>query len=265
MTETAPVTMTPAVSAQLREKFDGAHIGFKPKPYCKACKASQSGACQNHERKRCPKCNQNITTQHIDVEFVGHADVTDRLLQVDPSWTWEPVAWDEGGLPRFDSNGGLWIRLTVAGVTRLGYGGADGDTTEDGKKEAIGDAIKVAAMRFGVALDLWRKTEASAKDADPTPPRNQQNSRPANGHARPQTRGAAKPADAPADDIKSARKALAAHCAEHEPPYDLDKVAVKYKEQFGETLGEATDPLRVTAFMKRLASMPVHELTGAQT
>ena len=42
---------------------------------------------------------------------------------------------------------------TVCGVTRIGVG--------DGKsmKELIGDAIRNAAMRFGVALDLWSKEE----------------------------------------------------------------------------------------------------------
>lgn len=89
------------------------------------------------------------------LDYVGHAAVTDRLLAVDPTWTWEPVAFDAAGLPQYDPKGGLWIRLTVAGVTRLGYG--DGPDP----KQRIGDAIRNAAMRFGVALDLWSKEEVS--------------------------------------------------------------------------------------------------------
>jgi hypothetical protein len=89
------------------------------------------------------------------LDYVGHAAVTDRLLAVDPAWTWEPVALDAMGLPAYDQKGGLWIRLTVAGVTRLGYG--DGPDP----KQRIGDAIRNAAMRFGVALDLWSKEEVS--------------------------------------------------------------------------------------------------------
>lgn len=87
------------------------------------------------------------------LDYVGHAAVTDRLLQVDPDWTWEPAGTTEHGLPMFDGADGLWIRLTVAGVTRYGYG--------DGKnpKECISDAIRNAAMRFGVALDLWSKED----------------------------------------------------------------------------------------------------------
>lgn len=90
----------------------------------------------------------------VMLEYVGHAAVTDRLLAVDPDWTWEPVAFDERGLPSSDGKH-LWIRLTVCGVTRYGVG--DGSSI----KEAIGDAIRNAAMRFGVALDLWAKEDLS--------------------------------------------------------------------------------------------------------
>ena len=60
------------------------------------------------------------------------------------------LALDEHGLPAYQG-GNLWIKLTICGTTRLGVG--------DGKslKECIGDAIRNAAMRFGVALDLWAK------------------------------------------------------------------------------------------------------------
>lgn len=92
------------------------------------------------------------------LDYVGHAAVTDRLLTADPHWTWEPVALDEHGLPLYDRAGGLWIRLTVCGVTRLGYG--DGPDP----KQRIGDAIRNAAMRFGVALDLWTKGELESQD-----------------------------------------------------------------------------------------------------
>jgi hypothetical protein len=89
----------------------------------------------------------------VMLDYVGHAATTDCLLGVDPEWTWEPLAFDPAGLPAIDAAGNLWIKLTVCGVTRIGVG--------DGKnmKERIGDAIRNAAMRFGVALDLWSKEE----------------------------------------------------------------------------------------------------------
>lgn len=101
---------------------------------------------------------------HVMLDFVGHGAVTDRLLAVDPEWNWEPMALTPEGLPLFDtdSNGqpiGLWIRLTVQGVTRLGYGDClPGQFSSE--KVLIGDALRNAAMRFGVALDLWIKGHA---------------------------------------------------------------------------------------------------------
>jgi len=97
----------------------------------------------------------------VMLDYVGHAATTDRLLQVDPMWSWEPFATDANGLPAMDQAGNLWIRLTVAGVTRIGVG--DGKTM----KERIGDAIRNAAMRFGVALDLWAKEDLTPTEPEP--------------------------------------------------------------------------------------------------
>ena len=93
----------------------------------------------------------------VKLAYVGHAALTDRLLDADPMWTWEPLAMGDGGLPVMDEMGGMWIRLTVCGVTRLGYGHAGSKTGGDAIKEVIGDALRNAAMRFGAALDLWHK------------------------------------------------------------------------------------------------------------
>jgi hypothetical protein len=105
----------------------------------------------------------------IQLDYVGHANVTARLLDVDPEWTWEPLATNEYGLPIFDytQNGqpvGLWIKLTVCGHTRLGYGSVQAGAF-DAVKQLIGDAIRNAAMRFGVALDLWSKEELVSDSA----------------------------------------------------------------------------------------------------
>lgn len=99
-------------------------------------------------------------SKHLD--YVGHAELTRRLLEADPEWTWEPMALDQYGLPLYDMNDGLWIKLTVCGVTRLGYGDADGKTGGNAVKEAIGDALRNAGMRFGAALDLWAKGDKYA-------------------------------------------------------------------------------------------------------
>ena len=103
----------------------------------------------------------------VVLDYVGHAATTQRLLEVDPTWTWEPLALDEHGLPAFDTAGGLWIKLTVGGVTRLGYGDAAGKKGPNAVKEAIGDGIRNAAMRFGVALDLWAKEDVTTTFVEP--------------------------------------------------------------------------------------------------
>ena len=134
--------MTDDKLAELRLPFPEGTVGLLPKPLKK-----------DSQRGKCPECGgyHGLPAMHLD--YVGHAAVTDRLLSVDPRWTWEPLAVDERGLPALDRDGNLWIRLTVCGVTRLGVG--DGPSM----KERIGDALRNAAMRFGVALSLWTKDE----------------------------------------------------------------------------------------------------------
>ncbi len=115
---------------------------------------------------RCDECGGWHHKDVIHLDYVGHAALTDRLLDCDPDWNWEPLSLTETGLPVYDKIGGMWIRLTVCGVTRLGYGSADGKTGGDAIKEVIGDALRNAAMRFGAALDLWHKGDLHADDSD---------------------------------------------------------------------------------------------------
>jgi ssDNA-binding Zn-finger/Zn-ribbon topoisomerase 1 len=150
-----------AIWQQLREPFPAEKVGKLPRATVKP------EVYRALPRVKCDTCGGFHPAEHtIHLDFVGHADITDRLLAVDPAWNWEPIAWDEAGLPRFAANEkgqhvGLWIRLTVGGVTRLGYGSVEGGAF-DAEKQLIGDALRNAAMRFGVALDLWRK-EAHAE------------------------------------------------------------------------------------------------------
>lgn len=102
----------------------------------------------------------------IFLDFLGHGFLTARFLDVDPEWSWEPFAIGANGLPLLDESGGLWIRLTLCGVTRIGYGDAGGKKGPNAVKEAIGDALRNAGMRFGAALALWCKGDPDA----PPPP-----------------------------------------------------------------------------------------------
>lgn len=145
--------MTPEQASALRQPFPKSAIGILPKPYKKD---SPKGQCRD--------CGGWHGMPAVHLDYVGHAATTDRLLSVDPGWTWEPLATDPGGLPLPDAQGNLWIRLTVCGVTRIGVG--DGSSM----KERIGDAIRNAAMRFGVALDLWSKEELEQSHGPAAPP-----------------------------------------------------------------------------------------------
>jgi hypothetical protein len=132
--------------AKLREPFPAHQISTLPKPYKK-----------DSPKGKCNECGGYHGLPAVHLDYVGHAALTDRLLDTDIEWTWEPLSVTPEGLPAFDRNGGLWIKLTVAGVTRLGYGHAGAKQGGDAVKEIIGDALRNAAMRFGAALDLWHK------------------------------------------------------------------------------------------------------------
>lgn len=151
----APVEK-PSGLALLREPFAANHISKLPKP----TKAQTDAVKANFKAGiRCQLCGAWHHPDVVHLDYVGHAALTDRLLDADPNWAWEPVAFRDG-LPAFDQTGGLWIKLTVCGVTRLGYGHAAGKQGQDPgarEKEVIGDALRNAAMRFGAALDLWHK------------------------------------------------------------------------------------------------------------
>jgi hypothetical protein len=139
---------------KLRAPFAAHQVGKLPKP----TKAQTDEVKADFKKGvRCNICNGWHHPNVVHLDYVGHAAITDRLLEVDPSWTWEPLAFNAEGLPATDKLGGLWIKLTILGVTRLGYGDATGKTGGDAVKELIGDALRNAAMRFGCALDLWHK------------------------------------------------------------------------------------------------------------
>ena len=153
----------PTGLALLREPFPPHLISKLPKPT-----KAQTDAVRADFKKgiRCELCGAWHHPDVVHLDYVGHAALTDRLLDADPEWNWTPFALDQRGLPAFDQDGGMWINLTVCGVTRPGYGHADGKTGGNAIKEAIGDAMRNAAMRFGAALDLWHKGDLHGEDDD---------------------------------------------------------------------------------------------------
>ena len=107
--------------------------------------------------------------QPVYLDYVGHADITKILIEVDPLWNWEPVAWDHGrpAITERDGIATLWVRLTLLGKSMLGCGSVSA-SKEDLDKELIGDSLRNAAMRFGIALALWSNAEWAETDHKPT-------------------------------------------------------------------------------------------------
>lgn len=120
-----------------------------------------------------PKIVGKLPKGGIQLDFVGHADVTKMLIEIDSEWTWEPTAFDANGLPAYRVENGMahmagW--LTVQGVRRLGIGSV-AHNKPDLLKELVSDFIRNSAMRFGVCLSLWTKQEWDdhSKPAAPAP------------------------------------------------------------------------------------------------
>jgi hypothetical protein len=168
----------PSPLALLREPFPPNQISKLPKETRAQIDARK--ADKNVMLWKCEICGGAHHKNATHLDYVGHAALTDRLLDTDLEWSWEPVAFVDG-LPAFDRNGGLWIKLTVAGVTRYGYGSADGKSGGDAVKEVIGDALRNAAMRFGAALDLWHKGDLHADEESEEAPAPVSDPRPATG------------------------------------------------------------------------------------
>jgi hypothetical protein len=108
-----------------------------------------------------PKIVGKLPKGGIQLDFVGHADVTKMLIEIDSEWTWEPTAFDVNGLPAYRVENGMahmagW--LTVQGVRRLGIGSV-AHNKPDLLKELVSDFIRNSAMRFGICLSLWTKQE----------------------------------------------------------------------------------------------------------
>lgn len=146
----------------MREPFPATNISKLPKP------TKKKEEMDKLPKAQCSECGgYHQTSGIIHLDYVGHAALTNRLLNCDTGWYWEPLAYGADGLPSFDKSGGLWIKLTVCGVTRIGYGNATGTAWQDAgarEKEVIGDALRNAAMRFGAALELWHKGQLDIEE-----------------------------------------------------------------------------------------------------
>lgn len=107
-----------------------------------------------------PKIVGKLPKGGIQLDYVSHAEITKILLEIDPHWRWVPIEWKDGRPAVHVENGiaTMWGELTLLGQARLGVGSVRADRA-DLDKELVGDFLRNAAMRFGIALSLWSKQE----------------------------------------------------------------------------------------------------------
>jgi hypothetical protein len=94
------------------------------------------------------------------LSFVGHADITRILIEVDPHWRLVPIAWENGrpAVNIVNDMATMWFEMTLLGQARLAIGTAKANSM-DLDKVLYGDALRNGAMRFGIGLSLWTKQE----------------------------------------------------------------------------------------------------------
>ena len=118
-----------------------------------------------------PKIVGKLPKGGIQLDFVGHADITRILIEIDPMWTWEPCGWVNGRPHIHIENGTatMWGHLYVHGKPMLGVGSVRADKPEL-DKELVGDFLRNASMRFGISLSLWAKLGFSDLGDQPASP-----------------------------------------------------------------------------------------------
>lgn len=308
--------ITPELAAKLealREPFPDSHVAYRPQPWCKACSEAQYKHCSNHRfLNPCSKCGQRVTEAHIDLAYVGHAETTDRLLKSDPGWTWKPMARDidpqvmaaacatgnpeivqmviDASPPKFDHHGGMWMNLTVHGVTRPGYGDAQGKKGPNAVKEIIGDGIRNAGMRFGMGLDLWSKSDmgeleaaklavASEQDRAAEQPQVQRPASVSNGYTASQNggpgnlppqppQGGALPVPTDSDGLDKWRpyavqQAVAAGFGRPDGAVDGPRMAAEYAKWSGGAAMTQATPLLVKGFAEHLTALGAQQRPAA--
>jgi hypothetical protein len=104
--------------------------------------------------------------------YVGHADLTLALIEIDPMWSWAPAAIDPAsGGPVITKAGNrmvMWGTLTLLGKSIFCVGTCE-ERKADPEKELVGDLLRNGAMRFGIATALWSKSERAEMGQAATP------------------------------------------------------------------------------------------------
>jgi hypothetical protein len=117
-----------------------------------------------------PKIVGKLPKGGTQLDFVGHADITRILIEIDPHWRLIPIAWENGrpAMNVVNDMATMWFELTLLGTPRLAIGTAKANAF-DLDKQLYGDALRNGAMRFGISLSLWSKQEWEDLNHNPAP------------------------------------------------------------------------------------------------
>jgi len=107
-----------------------------------------------------PKIVGKLPKGGTSLDYVGHADITRILIEIDPHWRLVPMAWENGrpAVNIVNDMATMWFEMTLLGQARLAIGTAKANSM-DLDKVLYGDALRNGAMRFGIGLSLWTKQE----------------------------------------------------------------------------------------------------------
>ena len=88
--------MNKEILQKLREPFPPEQIGKLPKP----TRAQTDQVRKDYKAGiRCSVCGGWHHPNVVHLDYVGHVALTNRLLDADPEWSWEPMALTSEGLP----------------------------------------------------------------------------------------------------------------------------------------------------------------------
>lgn len=187
-----------------RKEFDLGALELQVRSVCKDCNGLRGyrDTCQRHAwvaDGQCPwsmdtptgplTCEGGHNTSGLHLPYVGHAALTNRLIEIDPWWKVrfhgvDPTTGNPAPIQN-EKTMAYCIDLTICGITHTDFGTAKRGS-ENALQSCYGNALRRAAMRHGLALYLWAKgdlekfeiggegesspAEATSGPADPSTP-----------------------------------------------------------------------------------------------
>lgn len=168
-------TEAPDIWQELTKPFPSDWVEKLPKPL----------KGRDEDKGRCSQGSRYTADGHacggwharaVHLDYVGHAGITMRLNDVlgPGGWDFTPYAETGDGLPAI-STSTFWAKLTIRVPGQEPVTKWDLAANYNGPQEALGDALRRCAMRFGIGTYLWAKSEhaaelASMKEPEPERP-----------------------------------------------------------------------------------------------